>query len=160
MLPILSDERIYAYIPDTRYTTVAALRSRYERLAAGSPSPAEIWWNYIVFRRGSPEPIGYVQATLLPRLRLAHVAYVLSPLHWGQGHATEALGWLLAEIARRGDIDTAQAQIDARNHASMAVVRRLGFTFTRTVVEEGSSDHLFERTLLGFAPPDSVLRQG
>ncbi len=156
MLPILLDERIYPYIPDTRYTTVEELRSRYQRLECGSPSPNEIWWNFIIFRHELPEPIGYVQATLMPSLRMAEVAYVLSPIHWGQGYATEALAWLMAGIGRRGDIDRAQAQIDERNFASIAVVRRLGFTFARTVVEETSTDGLFERSLLDFVPSDHV----
>ncbi|WP_417069171.1 GNAT family N-acetyltransferase [Niveibacterium terrae] len=147
MFPVLSDERLYAYIPDVRYVSVEALQERYRRLERGSLSPEELWWNFIVFRHDLPTPIGYVQATLMPSLRLAEVAYVLSPLHWGRGYATEALSWLISEIGRRGDIDRAQAQIDQRNFASIAVVRRLGFMFSRTMVEETSIDTLFERGL-------------
>jgi len=154
MLPVLEDDRLYTYIPSTRYPTVEALQTRYRHLVTGSPSSEDIWWNFIVFRHESPAPIGYVQATLMPEQRLGEVAYVLSPEHWGHGYATEALAWLMGEIGRHGDIDRVQAQIDERNLASIAVVRRLEFTFAKTVVEETSTDSLFERSLLDFVPSD------
>lgn len=152
MLPVLEDDRLYAYIPNTRYPTVEALQAHYRRLAGGSPSPENIWWNFILFRHESPTPIGFVQATLMPAQRMGEVAYVVSPVHWGRGYATESLAWLMGEIGRRGDIDRIMVQIDERNLASAAVVRRLGFTFVETLVGETSTDGLFERTLLDFRP--------
>jgi len=154
MLPVLDDDRLYTYIPSTRYPSVETLQTRYRHLVAGSASSEDLWWNFIVFRHESPTPIGYVQATLMPGLRLGEVAYVLSPEHWGHGYATEALAWLMAAIGRHGGIDRVQAQIDERNLASIAVVRRLAFTFAKTVVEETSTDSLFERSLLDFVPSD------
>jgi ribosomal-protein-alanine N-acetyltransferase len=149
MFPVLEDDLIYRYIPDTRCSTVEELKTRYLQLKSGSSSPGEIWWNFILFRSHHPAPIGFVQATLMPEERLAEVAYVLSPEYWGQGYATEALAWLIGQVAHYGNIDTVQAQIDERNLKSISVVRRLGFYFSRTVVEESSVDSIFERPLIG-----------
>ena len=156
MLSVLDDDRLYAYNAAAHYVTVEALRANYRRLVSGSPLPEIIWWNFILFRHESPTPIGYVQATLMPEQRLGQVAYVLSPAHWGHGYATEALIWLLGEIARRGDIDQVQAQIDERNLASIAVVQRVGFKFAKTVVEETSIDSLFELELRCFVSTDGA----
>ncbi|MBE7939040.1 MULTISPECIES: GNAT family N-acetyltransferase [Ramlibacter] len=153
MWAALSDERLYAYITEPRYPSVQALQARYRRLAAGSPSPDETWWNFILFRTGTDEPLGFVQATLRPAQAMAEVAYLLAPRHWGQGYATEALGWLLQALAARGDIARAQAQVDVRNTASLAVLHRLGFVLVRTVEDAQSTDHVFERSLAGLAPP-------
>ncbi|MDP9045351.1 MAG: GNAT family N-acetyltransferase [Pseudomonadota bacterium] len=152
MLPLLDDERLYQYIPDTHPRSLEALAARYRRQAAGSPSPREIWWNFILFLGDSSVPVGYVQATLVPAERVAEVGYVLSSAHRGQGYATEALGWLMAELGRRGDIDRVSAQIDTRNAASIAVVRRLEFVHVATRVEDTSTDHVFERSLADLAP--------
>lgn len=152
MLPVLGDERVYLYIPGQPYQTVENLQVRYRKLVAGPSAPDEIWWNFILFQRASQTPMGFVQATLMLDQRLAEVAYLLSPSHWGQGYATEALAWLLQQLRRRGDIDMAQAQIDERNLASIAVVKRLGFEFTKTVLDESSTDSIFQRALVDSVP--------
>lgn len=152
MLPLLQDERIYPYIPDRHYDRVEDLAARYRRLAAGSGDPAEQWLNWVLFLQSTGEAVGVLQATALPGERLADVAYVLSPARWGQGLATEALSWLLHHLASSG-IDTARAQIDERNAASLAVVRRLGFAHVRTVQEDTSTDEVHQRRITGFVLP-------
>lgn len=154
MLPVLSDERMYTYMQEPRYACEEELAKRYRRLAAGSSDADEVWWNFIVFPRDSSVPMGFVQATLMLKEQLSEVAYVFSPNHWGNGYATEALIWLLQQIRQRGDLPLVQAQIDMRNSASIAVVQRLGFDFSRTVIEDGGTDGVFQRTLNDFNPGD------
>lgn len=153
LLPVLHDERIYPYIPDRRCDRVEDLAARYRRLAAGSGDPAEQWLNWALFRQTDGQAIGVLQSTVSVNERLADVAYVLSPAHWGNGYATEALAWLLQHLAARGTLDTARAQIDERNTASLAVVRRLGFAHVRTVQEETSTDEVHQRSLVNLTLP-------
>lgn len=145
MLSVLADDRIYTYIPDTPHRDLASLRERYRLLAAGSPSPDVQWWNFIVRLDGSDLPIGVVQATLQLPERLADVGYLLSPTHWGRGHATEAVGWLVRRLEQRGDIDIFRARIDARNLRSIAVVRRLGFHPVEAGHDGAPGDLVFDR---------------
>jgi ribosomal-protein-alanine N-acetyltransferase len=147
MFTILEDERIYRYIPGGPYPAVEDLAHRYRRLAAGSTDPDERWLNWCLFRREDDTPLGYLQATVSVPGRTAWVAYVLAPTAWGQGYATESLAWLLDFLRHGGQVDRAQARIDSRNAASLAVVERLQFERTSSVEEDGSLDFLYEKPL-------------
>jgi [ribosomal protein S5]-alanine N-acetyltransferase len=148
MLPVLQDERIYRYIPSRRYTRLDELAERYRRLASGSPEPDECWWNGCLFRREDGAAIGNLQATLVPAERVVWVAYVLTPTAWGRGYASEALAWLLDQLAIDPGLDVARAQIDVRHTASQRVVERLGFARVSEVEEGGRLDAIYEKLLL------------
>lgn len=149
MQVILQDDRLYTYMPDTRFPDQHGLRARYQRLSAGCPDPSQVWLNFILYVGGSSMPIGYVQATLNLPQQHAELAYVLAPAHWGQGYASEAMDCLIGHLQTRGDVQTLSVQIDARNRASLALARRLGFHFQRAVTDEGTLDHILTRPLYG-----------
>ena len=138
MLPVLSDERLYRYMPAQRHDTVESLAARYRRLEAGPADPDERWLNACLFRIDTGAAIGYVQATVLRRARVALVAYVLAPGHWGHGYANEGLRWLLGHLAAGGEVDVARAQIDDRNAASIALVARASRPASSTSPEDGA----------------------
>ncbi|WP_374335977.1 GNAT family N-acetyltransferase [Leeia sp.] len=147
MQTVLQDDRLYAWMPDTRFPDADGLRQRYRRLAAGSGDVEEIWLNYIVFASDALTPMGYVQATVYPARQHAELAYVLAPAYWGQGFATEAMLGLIAHLQQRHDLQTLSLQIDARNQPSLALASRLGFQITRSVTDEGTLDYILTRTL-------------
>jgi RimJ/RimL family protein N-acetyltransferase len=147
MLPVLQDERIYAYIPEARYDNVEALSARYRRLANGSDNPTERWLNWVLFVGDTDVPIGFLQSTVYSLERLADVAYVLSPVHWRRGFAIEALCWLMENLEAAHAVDVVRAQIDVRNTASIALVRRLGFEYVGAVMEVGSEDAIYQRSV-------------
>ena len=60
MAGVLADERLHEFIGG-RPAGDAELRSRYRRLAAGSPDPGEAWLNWIVRLSATREPVGTVQ---------------------------------------------------------------------------------------------------
>jgi predicted acetyltransferase len=63
--------------------------------------------------------------TALPPHVLGHSGYVIAPWRRGEGHATRALGLLLAEVAPLG-LPFIEVTTDAANLASIRVVERNG----------------------------------
>jgi RimJ/RimL family protein N-acetyltransferase len=67
--------------------------------------------------------------------RGGEIGYVFHPAHQGNGYATEAAAALL-ELAFNGlELHRVIARIDERNHASAAVLRRLGMRQEAVLVE-------------------------
>ncbi|MFB9928898.1 GNAT family N-acetyltransferase [Amycolatopsis halotolerans] len=125
MASVLSDPALHTYIggaPDS----LAALRSRYRRMTAGSPDPAVSWLNWVIQVRDSGLA-GTVQATVDGSV--AEIAWVVGTPWQGRGIATEAarglVGWLLSQ-----PVDAIIAHIHPENRASAAVAAAAGLTAT------------------------------
>ena len=143
MYPVLSDRRIYAWLPEQPPSSVDALRERYAFLSRGkSPDGTEDWLNWILRLRRTKDPIGFYQATVRPAN--CSIAFVLNPVHWGKGYATEASHAILTNLFERHGVAVARAEISVRNGASIELVRRLGFSFVRHDAAE--SDDIYEIT--------------
>ncbi len=128
LFPLLSDERMYAFVPDAPPASVDALRARYARLESRlSADGSERWWNWALRRRAPDEYVGYVQATI-ERDGTAWIAYMIGVPYWGQGFASEAVRRLCEGLFADPRILRLQATVDTRNVASMRVLDRLGFT--------------------------------
>jgi ribosomal-protein-alanine N-acetyltransferase len=63
------------------------------------------------------------------RFGIGEIAYVLHPLHWGHGYATEAARLLLDFGFGPQSMHRIQATCDPRNAASSGVLRRLGMQY-------------------------------
>ena len=61
--------------------------------------------------------------------------YVLSPLHWGRGYATEATQVLLSQLKNHTGIFRVSTFVDAENTASIKVLKKCGFS-RRSFLEE------------------------
>jgi [ribosomal protein S5]-alanine N-acetyltransferase len=70
--------------------------------------------------------------------KLPEVGFLLSPDHWGQGLAFEAMTAVIAALAVEFPEMVLTAEVDPRNGASLRLLDRLGFRET----------HRAERTLL------------
>ena len=127
LFPLLADPRQYVFVPDAARASVAELWQRFDELERGpTPGSDEHWLNWVLLRRDSGEPVGTVQATVTPGAP-AWIGYALVPPAWGQGYATEACAWLVAELPRRHGVSEILASVDTRNLKSIAVLERLGF---------------------------------
>jgi RimJ/RimL family protein N-acetyltransferase len=128
MASVLGGERLHEFIGG-RPLTVAELRDRYTRLAAGAPDPGDAWLNWIV-REGS-EAVGTVQATLTTRdeRRTAHVAWVIGVDFQGRGFASEAAGALVEWLWGQG-MDDVVAHIHPDHRTSALVAARAGLEAT------------------------------
>lgn len=66
-------------------------------------------------------------------IRTGELVYLLHPKYWGQGLATR-MSWAVVErVFREGLLDRIVAGADTPNHASIAVMRRLGMKYLRDV---------------------------
>jgi len=127
LFPVLADPRIYSYVPDDAHPSEESLAQRYARLEEGAPAGSnEVWLNWALRRTDTLAYIGTVQATVTPGVH-AFIGYVLTPTAWGQGFATEACRWLVAELQQRFVLTEILATVDIRNVRSLRVLERLGF---------------------------------
>jgi pimeloyl-ACP methyl ester carboxylesterase/RimJ/RimL family protein N-acetyltransferase len=135
MAGVLADERLHEFIGG-RPASAAELRSRYRRLAVGSPDPGEAWLNWIVRLSTTGEPVGTVQATVIRcgERWEAVVAWVIGTAWQGRGYASEAaralVGWLSGQGAT-----VITANIHPRHAASARVAERAGLVPTAAEVD-------------------------
>ncbi|MER7751536.1 GNAT family N-acetyltransferase [Kitasatospora sp. NPDC097643] len=126
MAAALADPALHAFTGGAP-ATADALRTRYARLAAGSPDPAEAWGNWALRLRAEGRLVGYVQATVGPEA--TELAWVVGTPWQGRGLAVEAARALLAHLTGAG-VSTVIAHIHPEHHASAAVARALGLAPT------------------------------
>ena len=132
MAVVLSDPALHAFIGGTPHTP-EALRARYERLAAGSPDPAQRWLNWVIRLRDEDCLTGTVQATIADEV--AEIAWVVGTPWQGRGIASEAarglVDWLGTQAVR-----TVVAHVHPGHHASAAVATSAGLTATHELHDD------------------------
>jgi len=127
MFDLLSDVRMYEFIPQDPPATLDALASRYKFLESRrSPDGAEEWLNWIIRSRANGVCLGTVQVTIASDRR-AQLAYEIGVPHWRRGFATEACARVIAALFEEG-IPEVWAELDTRNVASIRLLERLGFS--------------------------------
>ncbi|RVU28147.1 N-acetyltransferase [Streptomyces antnestii] len=132
MAAVLSDPALHTFIggaPDTPQ----ALRSRYERMTAGSPDPAVSWLNWVTRLRDESCLTRTVQATVGPSGHglVAEIAWVVGTPWQGRGIATEAARGLVDWLSGQ-PVHTVIAHIHPEHRASAAVATAAGLTPTDT----------------------------
>jgi [ribosomal protein S5]-alanine N-acetyltransferase len=126
MLTVLSDPKMYMFIPGDPPTDLVALEMRYEQLESRRSSDGlEYWLNWIVFTNNAA--IGRVEASVHIDEARADVAYVFNPTAWGQGFAAEAMNAMLEHLQLDLRVKKFTANVDTRNEASIRLLKRLGF---------------------------------
>ena len=148
LLPILEAnlEHLGPWIP-ARVSTPVPLPQLAERLAGFNREFAEAReWRYGMFATDDGRILGEVG--LYPRSDTSRAAYADATCvelgYWlgadatGQGLVTEASRLLLAEAAKLPHISHVEIRCDARNAASAAIPKRLGFTLASSVARDTS----------------------
>ncbi|MFE1881392.1 GNAT family N-acetyltransferase [Streptomyces diastatochromogenes] len=130
MAVVLSDPALHTFIGGTP-DTPQALRSRFQRMSAGSPDPAVSWLNWVIRLRDESCLTGTVQATVSPSGDgpIAEVAWVVGTPWQGRGIATEAARGLVDWLSRQ-PVQTVIAHIHPEHRASAAVATAAGLTPT------------------------------
>ena len=130
MAVVLSDPALHTFIGGTP-DTPQALRSRYQRMTAGSPDPAVSWLTWVIRLRDESCLTGTVQATVGPSGNgpIAEVAWVVGTPWQGRGIATEAARGLVDWLSRQ-PVQTVIAHIHPEHRASAAVATAAGLTRT------------------------------
>jgi len=131
----LADPAFTRYIPKT--TTVRTPQERAERLIGlyqarweGQPSSAVGW---SVVRKVDGQFIGLVGIENDPDIEGAEIDYRIGPPYFGQGYATEAARAAVCYVMEQKDWDPLVGYVVRENAASVRVIERLGFTYTRDV---------------------------
>jgi RimJ/RimL family protein N-acetyltransferase len=125
--------RYIPYLPQTREGVIERTRPPRARFALEEEGQA---LTLAVELRASGEVVGDV--VLFWRSAEHHsgeIGYAFSPEHAGHGYATEAAGALLRLGFTGLGLHRIVARIDARNDASIAVVRRLGMRQEAHLIE-------------------------
>ncbi len=101
---MLSDPALYTFTGGTP-DTPQALRSRYQRMTAGSPDPAVPWLNWVIRLRDEACLTGTVQATISPSSHghISEIAWVVGTPWQGRGIATEVARGLVDWLSRVTD---------------------------------------------------------
>ena len=86
--------------------------------------------------KGECEPIGLVFLSA-ESIDTMHIGYLLGEAYWGNGYATEILSGLLDFIESEGRITHLIAGVASDNLASMALLKKLGFS-NRSSEENGT----------------------
>lgn len=62
--------------------------------------------------------------------RMPEIGFILHPDYWGQGFVSEALAAIIPAIFEHFQAPALEADVDPRNAASLAVLKKLGFVET------------------------------
>ncbi|MET7645620.1 GNAT family N-acetyltransferase [Streptomyces sp. NPDC005426] len=127
MAAVLDDPGLHAFTGGAP-ESAGELRARYERQTAGSPDPAERWWNWVLGARDENRLVGYVQATV--RGTRAEIAWVTGTAWQGRGYAKEAARGLVAHLLGGGEVRTVIAHVHPGHAASAAVAAAAGLAPT------------------------------
>ncbi|MEH1011975.1 GNAT family N-acetyltransferase [Micromonospora sp. CPCC 206060] len=130
MAGVLADPELHTFIGGTP-ARPDELRSRYERLVAGSPDPDVDWLNWVLRLTGPDRLVGTVQATVSRAAPepVAEVAWVVGTAWQRQGIATEAARGLVGWLRQQG-IRTVMAHVHPDHHASASVAAAAGLVPT------------------------------
>ena len=117
---ILSDPRAMAYWSSPPHKSVDQTRDWLASMIAIQPTEGE---DFIVEFEG--QLIGKAGLWRFPE-----IGFIFHPEHWGRGFAREALALVLGRAMEAHGLSKVDADVDARNHGSLKLLRNLGFRET------------------------------
>jgi [ribosomal protein S5]-alanine N-acetyltransferase len=120
MHAVLSDPRAMTYWSHGPHEDLERTREWLDSMIQSPPGESD---DFIVTLDG--RAIGKFGAWRLPDF-----GFILSPDHWRQGYAAEAMIAFLDHVFARPDIDHLTADVDPRNRASLALLKSHGFAET------------------------------
>lgn len=107
---------------------------------------------YLTSLRASGEPIGICGLVKRDALQDVDVGFALMPQFAGFGYATESASAVLAYGRREFGLQRIVGITDPDNHASIAVLRKIGLRFERNVALDGSGEEVQMFGPAGAAP--------
>ena len=127
MFEMLSDNRLYRFIPRDPPPTLDDLVARFRRLETRASSTGdEAWLNWAVRSKADHQCLGRVEATIRGD-GSAYLAYEIAAAAWGRGFATEACRRIVEILFDEYGSTKIVAEVDSRNMASIQLLERLGF---------------------------------
>lgn len=132
---LLQDDQIYQWISMNKPGSVESLRADW-KLNEGriSPDGQEAWLAWFVTSKADGRPIGCLDACIDAHHIATNVGYYFFADSWGQGFASEAVKALADELMAQG-VRKLVATVTAGNIASVRVLQKAGFHFTRIIAD-------------------------
>jgi RimJ/RimL family protein N-acetyltransferase len=131
--PLLQDDALRQWISMRKPDSVEALRQRWTRNEARvSPDGSEAWLQWFVTSKDDAGAIGSVDATIDSNHVATNFGYYFFAHAWGQGFATEAVSTVAEHLLSNGVVKLV-ATVTVGNAASVRVLGKLGFRYTRTI---------------------------
>lgn len=121
-----SDATVARYQGWSAPVSVEEARDMVDEFAGGDPQRPG-WFQYALEQTADHVLVGDLGVRLDDNLRQADVGITVATEHQGRGLATEALRRVLDHLFGRRGLHKVSAECDARNGASAALLRRLGF---------------------------------
>jgi [ribosomal protein S5]-alanine N-acetyltransferase len=126
LLIVHSQDDVTRYLPYKTWNAMTDARAWYERAMKRHAESSAL--QLAVLERGSGQTIGTCMLFGFDETSgLAEIGYVLGRAHWGRGYAREALAMLLNYAFGAMGLRRIEANIDARNTASVVLIEKLGF---------------------------------
>lgn len=142
LYPLLQAQALYRFIPGQPPSQVEEVEARFKRLEAGSANHDEVWLNWVARIEG--KAVATLQSTLRAQGH-ALIGYVVFEPFWNQGIGTLCVAWILRELFEQHDVQTAHADIDPRNVASLRIVQKLGMKeVTSAMTRDAAADRELE----------------
>lgn len=88
---------------------------------------------WVVLERATGDEIALAGLVKREGLDVPDVGYAFLPGAWGKGYAQEAAGAVVRHARKRLGLRQLAAITAPENHASMAVLRKVGFTFQKMI---------------------------
>jgi RimJ/RimL family protein N-acetyltransferase len=138
MLEVLNDPSFLRFIGDRGVRTVEQSRDyilkgpadSYERLGYGM---------YLTELKDSHVPIGLCGLVKRDYLQEADIGFAFLPAFWSKGYALEAARAVITHARSDAGLPRLLAITSQDNAASIAMLRKLGFTFERLIQAPGES---------------------
>ncbi len=126
LLTVHGKDEVTRYLPYKTWIAMADARAWYERALKRHAEGSAL--QLAVHEQGSGQTIGTCMLFGFDETSgLAEIGYVLGSAHWGRGYASEALASLLGYAFGPFGLRRIEANIDARNTASVVLIEKLGF---------------------------------
>ncbi len=131
--PKLQDDDLYRWISMSKPKSVDSLAEDWSRIESRiSPDGNEIWLAWFVSSKFDNSPIGSIDVSIDEDGVAGNFGYYFFVNEWGQGYGTEATSAVIQHLQKH-QVKKFIATVTAGNTASVAVLKKLGFEFNRTI---------------------------
>jgi len=134
----LQEEPLYRWISMNRPATLEGLRNNWRDIESRrSPDLKHAWPTWAVRRKADGRYLGEVDAEVNESMQATNFGYYFFSPFWGQGYATEAVTAASHQLMQRG-VSRLVATVTVGNLASVRVLQKAGFQFTRVLPDNDS----------------------
>ncbi len=131
--PKLQDDDLYRWISMSKPKSVDSLAEDWSRIESRiSPDGNEIWLAWFVSSKFDNSPVGSIDVSIDEDGVAVNFGYYFFVNEWGQGYGTEATSAVIQHLQKH-QVKKFIATVTAGNTASVAVLKKLGFEFNRTI---------------------------